>query len=72
MSIPQEIKLDVIFCPRCMGDHKQVEFKPFRLYPVGDPEGDYTHWGFCPKTGSPIMMRYSITLAGEPPDQELS
>ena len=39
-------------CSRCGGNHAAVTFFKFVRPPL--PE---THWGLCPRTGDPILMR---------------
>jgi hypothetical protein len=40
-------------CARCGRNHERVEFRKFKV-----PCADWTHWGFCPNTGEPILLQY--------------
>ncbi len=46
------MKLDVGCCARCVEDHKSLTFKRFKVQC-----GEDTHWGICPNTLEPILMR---------------
>lgn len=39
-------------CARCGRNHDRVEFKKFQV-----PCASWTHWGFCPNTGEPILLQ---------------
>ncbi len=45
------IQLLVHNCARCGNDHN-VTFEPLMI-----PAEEWTHWGFCPATVQPLMMR---------------
>lgn len=47
------IKKDVIECSSCGEDHINITFNEF----VNDRK-DYTHWGICPITNEPILMKH--------------
>ena len=42
----------VIRCARCGRNHKPLTFVLFRRAPK-----PWTHWGNCPRTGEPILLR---------------
>lgn len=44
-------------CARCGEDHERVEWHKFDKS-VWDEDGEWTHWGQCPTTCDPIMMRF--------------
>lgn len=58
MSGSDYLYLPVLGCARCGEDHAVVAFKAFERPPVDDGEGNtlFTHWGYCPRTGDPILM----------------
>lgn len=39
-------------CARCGGNHHKVYFREFYR-----PHNEWTHWGLCPKTNEPIMLK---------------
>jgi hypothetical protein len=50
----------VISCARCGQDH-EVEFKKFQR-PIEDSDSTvWTHWGICPNTDEPILLKMSET-----------
>jgi hypothetical protein len=50
------IKIMVINCARC-GESHEVNFAKFSLEGV-DINGDiFTHWGMCPETSEPILLK---------------
>lgn len=66
MSNDQEVRFDsragglqvkVRSCARCNSDHDVVFFKSFTR-----PVENYTHWGTCPNTGEPILMKITFCL----------
>ncbi|HSE43692.1 MAG TPA: hypothetical protein VLA89_00025 [Gemmatimonadales bacterium] len=55
--ITQEVAAPTVMgCARCGQDH-QVRFKPFKR-PMVVGESELTHWGMCPVTREPILMRF--------------
>lgn len=51
------MKVNIIRCARCGSDHS-VEMAPFRNQPIiENDQTEWTHWGTCPETGEPILMR---------------
>lgn len=55
---------NILGCARCGGEHL-VRFKPFRV-PMQVGEATLTHWGLCPTTREPILMRF----VEAPPEEE--
>lgn len=53
--------IDVEKCARCGEDHDDVAFQRFER-PIKHKE-EWTHWGTCPKTGEPIILRVEVELA---------
>jgi hypothetical protein len=47
---------NILGCARCGGEHL-VRFKPFRN-PIELGGATLTHWGLCPTTREPILMRF--------------
>ena len=44
-------------CARCRKDHL-VTFMQLNGEPIEDGDGtEWTHWGICPNTGDPVLMR---------------
>lgn len=49
-------------CARCGGDHEDLNFQ--RLDQPMEISGvQFTHWGTCPETGSPILLRVDTYTA---------
>ena len=45
-------------CPRCGGEHWNLDFKPL------DGGGEAaTHWADCPETGSPILLTVAAKIS---------
>lgn len=60
MNSPQEESSEpknILGCARCGNEHL-VRFKPFRV-PMAAGEITFTHWGMCPTTREPILMRFA-------------
>jgi hypothetical protein len=47
------VYIDVNSCARCSYSHRSVEFRKFKKNGVRD----LTHWGMCPKTKEPILLK---------------
>lgn len=56
------MKINVMSCARCGGDHKDLVFhkmqKPIILT-VGDSSQSYSWWGFCSVKLEPIILEVS-------------
>lgn len=52
VSAGQKFVTSVGRCARCGEDHRAVLFEPFTK-----PPGEDTHFGFCPRTGEPILLQ---------------
>ena len=48
---------NVVGCARCGGDHL-IRFKEFKRGPMMLGEESLTHWGLCPVTKEPVLMRF--------------
>lgn len=57
-----KLNVDVKNCPRCGEDHEDVEFDRFGDKPVAN----FTHFGKCPTTDEPILIRVGITDDSQP------
>ena len=44
-------------CARCGTDH-QMEFREFTRPNVDADGTEWTHWGMCPVTDEPVLMRH--------------
>jgi len=53
---PDRLETKVRSCARCGLDHT-VEFQKFRVA----PDTGHTHWGTCPTTNEPILLRVEDT-----------
>ena len=53
--------VDVTSCARCGGDHIEVRLLPLTREMECTPGcgQTWTHWGTCPETGEPLMMRFT-------------
>ncbi|WDL96931.1 hypothetical protein [Alicyclobacillus sp. ALC3] len=51
-ALRDTIKITTNNCQRCGGEHVGIEFQPLH-YPVGE----WNHYGICPTTGQPLLMR---------------
>jgi len=51
-------------CARCGRNHERVEFRKFLV-----PCLAWTHWGFCPNTGEPVLLAHDgpVTLEARAP-----
>lgn len=60
MSKPVDYKSNVGHCARCGQDHDEVEWFKFdrAIDDHEDGGGEWTHWGICPNSGDPILMRF--------------
>jgi hypothetical protein len=47
---------NILGCARCGGEHL-VRFKELRI-PITIGDTTLTHWGMCPTTKEPILMRF--------------
>lgn len=47
----------LVSCARRGKNHQRVLF-----YPFTQPPPSHTHWGTCPNTGEPILMKISFCL----------
>lgn len=45
--------IPLTYCARCGRNHERVKFKKFAV-----PCGEWTHWGFCPNTGEPVLLKH--------------
>jgi len=52
-----KINVDIKNCPRCGKDHEDVEFDRFGDKPIAG----FTHFGSCPETNEPILVKVGIT-----------
>jgi hypothetical protein len=43
-------------CARCGKNHRRILYKKFKRAVQANVE--YTHWGLCPRTKEPILMRF--------------
>lgn len=57
-----KINVDIKNCPRCGEDHEDVEFDRFGEHPING----FTHYGKCPSTEEPILVRIGITDDSQP------
>jgi len=62
MDQPEELGPNVVQspltgCACCGGDHKQITFLPF-VRPKEIEGLTFTHWGTCPTTQDPILLRF--------------
>ena len=58
---------NILGCARCGSEHL-VRFKPFRN-PMQIADVELTHWGMCPTTREPLLMRF-VETTKEKPDGE--
>lgn len=50
--------VDVKHCARCGSDHLKLEFRPFKLVPIGDSDGTlWNYWAMCPITREPVLLK---------------
>lgn len=74
-DLSKAVVVGVTDCARCGKDHPdgggEITFLPF-VRPVVDFDGTiWTHWGECPNTGDPILLRadyierFDLTGIGE-------
>lgn len=48
----KKFNTDINYCARCQNNHRKIKFIPLKNAP-----SDITHFGFCPKTKQPILMK---------------
>lgn len=65
------ITIPVKNCVRCGKDHLKVDFFTFERPPVDESDTIWSHWGQCPHTNEPILMRYAEKTE-KTPDEEAS
>ena len=58
---PLTVVIDMKLCPRCGGDHGEVEYRRFEL---GDQ--NFTHWAYCEATGEPLLLDMSVNTRRKP------
>lgn len=58
-DLADSFAIPLVHCARCDRNHDRVEFRKFKV-----PCQDWTHWGFCPNTGEPILLQHdgAVTL----------
>jgi len=49
-------RVDIHGCGRCRGNHRDMEFVPFKLSPDLTP---FTHWALCPTTNEPLLLYFT-------------
>lgn len=57
MSKEPRFSIEIKRCARCGEDHLSVTFFSFDRPPTDVDNIAWSHWGICPKSNDPILMR---------------
>jgi hypothetical protein len=53
LGMHADMHIAVRECARCLRDHHE----PVHFKPLSNPPEEFTHWGMCPTTREPIVMK---------------
>lgn len=56
----RRVVVEVIGCSRCGKNHRDVEFNEFAFRNVVCGDVEISHWGTCPETKEPVLMRIRL------------